>query len=151
MRKPVTAFSIAVLVAAGLASGCATQTEEETAPPPAETQEPVQQAPVVETPPPVDTTPPPSQYSNYVVERGDNLWNIAGKPSVYGNPYQWPLIYRDNQDKIRDADLIFPGQQFSISNNPSASDVDAAVRHAKTRGAWSLGTVEASDTAYLGR
>jgi hypothetical protein len=27
--------------------------------------------------------------------------------------------------------------------------VDAAVRHAKTRGAWSLGVTEESDKAYL--
>ncbi|MGD8483964.1 MAG: hypothetical protein PVF81_03795, partial [Thioalkalispiraceae bacterium] len=31
--------------------------------------------------------------SSYEVVRGDNLWNISGKDSIYGNPYQWPLIY----------------------------------------------------------
>ena len=85
---------------------------------------------------------------DYKVVSGDNLWNISGKAAVYGNPYQWPLIYKANSDQIKDADLIFPGQVFSI---PSASDGEAAaaVQHAKTRGAWSIGTSEASDQDYL--
>lgn len=86
---------------------------------------------------------------SYQVIRGDNLWNISGKSEIYANPYQWPLIYKANRDKINDADLIFPGQVFAIDRNASAADVDAAVEHAKTRGAWSVGTVEASDESYL--
>ncbi|HHC71903.1 MAG TPA: LysM peptidoglycan-binding domain-containing protein [Thiotrichales bacterium] len=88
---------------------------------------------------------------SYTVERGDSLWGIAGKGDIYGDPYQWPLIYKANADKIEDADLIFPGQQFDIDTAPGADEVAAAVRHAKTRGAWSLGVVEESDRAYLGR
>jgi len=87
--------------------------------------------------------------STYEVVRGDNLWNISAKPSIYGNPYEWPLIYKANSDKIKDADLIYPGQVFTINNNPSTAEVDAAIRHAKTRGSWSLGVVEESDKAYL--
>lgn len=87
----------------------------------------------------------------YTVMRGDNLWNISGKSEIYGDPFQWPLIYKANSDKIRDADLIYPGQEFDIDLAPSASEVDAAVQHAKTRGAWSLGVVEESDRAYLAR
>lgn len=85
---------------------------------------------------------------SYTVVSGDNLWNISGQQAVYGNPYQWPLIYKANSDKIKDADLIFPGQEFTIPS-ASAAEIDAAVQHAKTRGAWSIGTVEASDTEYL--
>ncbi|RMG30957.1 MAG: LysM peptidoglycan-binding domain-containing protein [Gammaproteobacteria bacterium] len=86
----------------------------------------------------------------YTVVRGDSLWKISGKPEIYGNPYEWPLIYKNNADKIRDADLIYPGQVFSIVRNPSQEEVDAAIHHARTRGAWSLGVVEDSDRAYLG-
>ncbi len=86
----------------------------------------------------------------YTVVRGDSLWKISGKPDIYNNPYQWPLIYKANSAQIKDADLIYPGQTFSIDRNPSAADVDAAVHHAKTRGAWTLGEVEESDRAYLG-
>lgn len=86
----------------------------------------------------------------YTVTGGDSLWKISGKSEIYNNPYQWPLIYKANRDKIRDADLIYPGQQFSVVRNPSAAEVSAAVNHAKTRGAWSIGAVEESDRAYLG-
>jgi len=88
---------------------------------------------------------------SYVVSRGDNLWGISGKSQIYGNPYEWPLIYKANAAQIRDADLIYPGQDLAISRDNSAADVDAAVRHARTRGAWSLGVVEESDRAYLQR
>jgi len=85
----------------------------------------------------------------YTVMRGDNLWNISGRSEIYGNPYHWPLIYKANRDKIQDADLIYPGQEFAIDRSASAAEMDAAARHARTRGAWSLGIVEQSDEAYL--
>lgn len=91
------------------------------------------------------------RVSSYSVVRGDNLWNISGKEEVYANPYQWPLIYKTNRDKIKDADLIYPGQVFDIDQNASASEIDAAVNHAKTRGAWSVGDTEQSDTDYLNK
>lgn len=91
-----------------------------------------------------------SGADSYEVNRGDNLWNISGKGEIYADPYQWPLIYKANRDKIRDADLIYPGQVFDIDRSASQADIDAATNHAKTRGAWTLGEVEASDTAYLG-
>ena len=88
---------------------------------------------------------------SYTVAKGDSLWAISGKSEIYGDPYRWPLIYKANSGKIKDADLIYPGQDLSIDTAPSADDVAAAVRHARTRGAWSLGTTEASDKAYLGQ
>jgi hypothetical protein len=92
---------------------------------------------------------PMAGAGQYAVIKGDNLWDISAKPNIYNNPFQWPLIYKANSSKIKDADLIYPGQVFDINTNPSSADVSAAVHHAKTRGAWSLGEVEASDTAYL--
>ncbi len=89
--------------------------------------------------------------ASYNVIKGDSLWGIAGKDETYSNPYQWPLIYKANSDKIKDADLIFPGQEFDINTSPSDAEVSAAVNHAKTRGAWSIGAEEASDKAYLSR
>ena len=87
----------------------------------------------------------------YTVVKGDSLWKISGKSNVYGNPYQWPLIYKKNAGQIKDADLIYPNQQFGIDKNPSSADVSAAVNHAKSRGAWAIGVVEDSDKAYLAR
>ncbi len=85
----------------------------------------------------------------YTVETGDNLWNISAKDTIYGNPYQWPLIYKANADQINDPDLIFPGQEFGIDQNPSESEVSKAVSHAKNRGAWAIGVVEDSDVNYV--
>ncbi|MFB6260243.1 MAG: LysM peptidoglycan-binding domain-containing protein, partial [Thiohalorhabdaceae bacterium] len=67
----------------------------------------------------------------------------------YGDPFAWPLIYKNNSGKIDDPDLIYPDQTFSIIWNVSDEDYNAAVHHAKTRGAWRLGETEASDMEYL--
>jgi nucleoid-associated protein YgaU len=87
---------------------------------------------------------------NVEVASGDSLWSISGKSDVYNNPYQWPLIYKANRGKIKDADLIYPGQVLSVDRNPTAAEVEAAVDHARNRGAWSIGVVEDSDRNYLG-
>ena len=88
---------------------------------------------------------------SYSVVRGDNLWDISGKSDIYGDSYQWPLIYKANRDQIKDPDLIFPGQNLEIDRNASAAEIDAAINHAKTRGAWSVGDVEQSDLDYLAK
>jgi nucleoid-associated protein YgaU len=51
---------------------------------------------------------------DYMVERGDNLWNIAKKESVYDDPYMWPRIYRANKEQIKDPDLIYPKQTLTV-------------------------------------
>ncbi len=89
------------------------------------------------------------RVSSYSVVRGDHLWGISGKDQVYGDSYQWPLIYKANRSQIKDADLIYPGQVLDIDQNASDAEINAAIRHAKTRGAWSLGEVEQSDLDYL--
>jgi len=132
---------LSLLTIVGLFSACAgPETKPEEAAPtaaPAEAEKPV------------ETMAQPSS-DTYLVVRGDSLWKISGKPDIYNNPYQWPLIYKANRDKIKDADLIYPGQELAITRGNSQDDIDAAVNHAKNRGAWSLGVVEESDKAYLG-
>ena len=88
---------------------------------------------------------------SYTVVRGDNLWNISGKSTIYGDPYQWPLIFKANRSQIKDPDLIYPGQNFAIDRNATSSEIDAAINHARTRGAWSVGDVEQSDLDFLAR
>jgi nucleoid-associated protein YgaU len=51
---------------------------------------------------------------NYSVVKGDCLWNIAKKKEHYGNGFAWPVIYKANRDKIKNPDLIYPAQVFSI-------------------------------------
>jgi len=44
----------------------------------------------------------------------DCLWNIAKKRSIYEDPWKWKRIYKANRDKIKDPDLIYPGQRLVI-------------------------------------
>jgi Tfp pilus assembly protein FimV len=132
--------ALLVLVGVLVVAGCQSKAPEEEA---AEAEAaPVAEAPAAEAAPAGET---------YSVVSGDHLWGIAGQSQIYGNPYQWPLIYKANADSIADADLIEPGQVLNIARGSSADEVDAAINHAKTRGAWSLGVSEESDQAYLAR
>ena len=75
------------------------------------TQKPVavQPAPVRET----TSSPAPKQENKtYTVVRGDCLWNIAKK--FYGNGSQYTKIYNANRDKIKNPNLIYPGQVLTI-------------------------------------
>ncbi len=47
-----------------------------------------------------------------VISPGDNLWVIARH--VYGHGIMYTLIYTANSNKIRDPNLIFPGQAFVL-------------------------------------
>ena len=46
------------------------------------------------------------------IVKGDNLWNIAR--AHYGEGLQYTVIFNANKDQIRDPDLIYPGQNFSL-------------------------------------
>ena len=138
MIQRLSSLSLIAALAATL-TACATATKEEPAAPAA--------APAAAAPAPAPK-PVSSLPANYEVQRGDHLWGIASQPRIYGNPYAWPLIYKTNSAKIKDADLIHPGQNFDINRSAASGDIDAAVRHAKTRGAWTLGATEDSDKRY---
>lgn len=77
---------------------------------------PKTQKPVAKTPPParatVSSPAPKQQNKTYTVVRGDCLWNIAKK--FYGNGSQYTKIYNANRDKIRNPNLIYPGQVLTI-------------------------------------
>ncbi len=133
-------IGLAVVV---IASGCASAKRAGQAATPAAAAAPTARAPAA--------APKTKAGESYTVARGDCLWCISEQPSIYGNPFKWPLIFKANKNQIQDADLIYPGQKLSIDRNASAAAIDAAIKHAKTRGAWSVGPVEATDTAYLAR
>jgi len=54
---------------------------------------------------------PPETYR---VKKGDYLIKIAGKKEVYGDASQWQKIYRANRKKIKNPNLIYPGQNLVI-------------------------------------
>ena len=87
--------------------------------------------------------------SAYVVQAGDHLWGISSQLKVYGDPYQWPLLFKRNRADIMDADLIYPGQMIQIEREMSDAQIQEAIDHARSRGAWVLGVVEGSDLRYL--
>jgi len=47
-----------------------------------------------------------------IVQPGNSLWRIARR--VYGSGNRYTVIYQANNAQIRDPDMIFPGQVFSL-------------------------------------
>ena len=56
--------------------------------------------------------PPKPANQTYTVVKGDCLWNIAKK--FYGNGSKYTVIYNANKDKIKNPNLIYPGQVLTI-------------------------------------
>ncbi|WP_274424217.1 LysM peptidoglycan-binding domain-containing protein [Chelativorans sp. YIM 93263] len=50
-----------------------------------------------------------------IIRRGDTLWHISRR--VYGQGVRYSTIYLANQEQIRDPDLIYPGQIFSVPDS----------------------------------
>ena len=93
----------------------------------------------------------PSPLTLWAVHTGAHLWGISAHRLVYGNPYQWPLLFKRNRYQIEDADLVYPGQVLHIERDLTNAEINRAVEHARTRGAWILGITELTDIEYLSR
>jgi nucleoid-associated protein YgaU len=52
------------------------------------------------------------EVRSYTVVAGDSLSKIAKRE--YGDAQKWKQIYEANRDKIKDPDLIYPGQVLNI-------------------------------------
>lgn len=83
---------------------------------------------------------PRAYPTEHVVIKGETLWWIAEYRQIYDDPFQWPLIYKANRDRIKDPDLIYPDQVFQITRAPELTDemIKEAIKFSKNRGAWSL-------------
>ena len=68
------------------------------------------------TPQSIADAPPGS----VIVQPGNSLWRIARR--LYGSGWQYTVIYRANASKIRDPDLIYPGQVFSIPEGSATKE-----------------------------
>ncbi len=53
-----------------------------------------------------------STERTYTVREGDSLSKIAKRE--YGDANKWHAIYEANRDKIKDPDLIHPGQVLTL-------------------------------------
>jgi len=75
--------------------------------------------------------PVASEVDYHKVKKGECLWEIA--EAIYGDPFQWPLIFRANRDKIRNPDLIHPQQQLKIPRDVTQEEIDNAIKEASER------------------
>lgn len=54
----------------------------------------------------------PKAPKTYTVKRGDTLWGIAKR--FYGSGVKYTTIYNANKSKIKNPNLIYPGQALTI-------------------------------------
>jgi LysM domain-containing protein len=54
----------------------------------------------------------PEAGDRHVVRRGDSLWRISTR--AYSSGGRWRDLYRANRPRIKDPDLIYPGQELVI-------------------------------------
>ena len=83
-----------------------------------------------EKPKPAPVVKAPAVKTEHTVVKGECLWKIAGYEDVYGDPFQWPLIYEANRDQIKDPDLIYPGQVFTIPRDVPLEKIKEARKKA---------------------
>lgn len=62
----------------------------------------------------------------YVVKPGNSLWRIAHE--IYGAGIRYLGIYSANSDKIRDPDLIYPGQVLKLPKKPEPPPAPTAAQ-----------------------
>lgn len=48
----------------------------------------------------------------HTVKRGDTLWDIA--KAYLGDAFKWPELFRSNSGRVRNPNLIYPGQQLVV-------------------------------------
>ncbi|MCK5242704.1 LysM peptidoglycan-binding domain-containing protein [bacterium] len=86
--------------------------------------------PVMEAAP--EPEPEPEQeMQRYTVMQGDTLWDISGNADIYGDNFQWPLVFKANRDQIEDPDIIEIGQDLAISREFTQEEVEMAIENAK--------------------
>ncbi len=105
----------------------------------------------------------PAFASEYTVVKGDCLWKIA-QTKLDSGP-RWVEIYKENRDQIRNPDLIYPDQVFTIPDGAAdlpvpeqaeqaepaetvAADVAAAETTAAAEGAFAIRPLVGTPTDY---
>ena len=73
----------------------------------------------------------PQKPSTYVVKKGDCLWNISKR--VWGDPTKWPILFATNEAHIKNPNLIYPGQKFTIPTTITKEELRKATELAQER------------------
>jgi hypothetical protein len=68
---------------------------------------------------------------HYLVRKGDTLWSISAKSGVLGDPFRWPLIFKQNRDQIQDPDIIEIDQSLDYAAPMDRDAVNDAIQKAK--------------------
>lgn len=92
---------------AGAAAGSSEAADEAAAQPAAGTSEAAATAP---------------KQGRIVIQPGNNLWRISRV--IYGRGVKYSVIYEANKDRIRDPDLIYPGQVFATPDVVPPETID---------------------------
>ncbi|MBU1610758.1 MAG: LysM peptidoglycan-binding domain-containing protein [Proteobacteria bacterium] len=72
----------------------------------------------------------------HTVTKGECLWWISEFKQIYNDPFMWPLIYKANKSQIKNPDLIYPGQSFTV---PRAFTLEEVQDSRKMAGApWKM-------------
>ena len=72
-------------------------------------------APAADTAPAASDVPAPVSQVTITVQPGFTLWGIAREN--YGDGLLYVRVYEANKDLIRDPDLIYPGQVFTVPSD----------------------------------
>ncbi|HUJ28400.1 MAG TPA: LysM peptidoglycan-binding domain-containing protein [Myxococcales bacterium] len=118
--------------------------DQQAAPAPADQQQPAAQqapqqappaknnetAPVVteqspRPPPDADIKPVPGTPEEYVIQRGDTLWDLSQK--FLNNPWYWPKIWSNNP-YIENPHWIYPGNKLKIVPGEGGAQAPAQVQ-----------------------
>jgi hypothetical protein len=61
-------------------------------------------------------SPPPAGPDSYIIQRGDTLWDLAGK--WLGDPHLWPQVWDLNR-YVEDSHWIYPGDPLGVPGKPT--------------------------------
>lgn len=108
------------------ALGCSKKVEPAPAPAPAPVVESREVAPAPLSPRQIYEADYAKLPTSYTVVKGNCLWWISEFKEIYNDPFMWPMIFKANRAKIKNANLIYPGQVFEVPRTFALDDVKAA-------------------------